>query len=358
MLARYRFILFILFLGLSSEVALAQKEVSPYSIDLNYQWGRVFPFENYFTGKKGKVNTFVLGFNKQTFGAKEWERTYNYPNYGVSFVYQSNNQAFLGDVYSLMLHYTHFFFERKLAMKIADGLSYCTNPFVVGTNEENVFITSVLSNGFLFSLQWREENLWKGLGWQAGLSFTHYSNGKIKLENKGLNTWFGHIGLNYSLGVEQKSFITESVSKALDKHLHYNFIARGGVNENASRTGYDKLYTLSLYADKRLSKKTRIQFGCDYFASDFLKHELEASGRGRYSSKRVGLFVGHDLVFNRFSVPIQIGCYVYNPTSYKKAIYQRVGANYLLNKHLFMSLAVKVHLGSAEALEYGLGLRL
>ncbi len=355
---RYKLIFLLMFLSFSLGTSSAQKEAYPYSVDLNYQLGSVLLFQNGSLSPNNVAHTFVLGLNKQTFGTKEWHRTYNYPNYGLSFVYQKNNQAYLGDVYSLMLHYTHFFFKRKLAMKIADGLSFGTNPFALGNNEENVFITSSLSNGFLFSLQWKETDLWKGLGWQAGISFTHYSNGKIKLENKGLNSLFGHIGLNYSFGQEKTPFITEGLKEGLDKKVHYNFVVRGGVNENTSRTGYDKLYTLSLFADKRLSKKSRIQFGCDYFASDFLKHELEASGRGDCSSKRVGVFVGHDLVFNRFSLPIQIGYYVYNPTNYKKAIYQRVGAQYLLNKHLFMSLAVKVHLGSAEALEYGLGLRL
>ncbi len=353
-----RLLLLTLLLSFSFSLLSAQKKVYPYSIDFNYHLGRVFLYGDNFVGSKGGANTFVLAFNKQTLGNREWERTYNYPNYGLSLVCQKNNQSFLGNVYSLMFHYTHYFFERRLAMKIADGLSFATKPFDLNDNPDNVFITSTLSNGFLFSLQWKEENLWRGLGWQAGLSFTHYSNGKIKLENKGLNTWFGHIGLNYSLGEEQKGFIAKGICEELDKSLHYNFVARGGVNENTSRTGYDKLYTLSFYVDKRVNKKSRIQFGCDYFASDFLKHELIASGRGDYSSKRVGLFFGHDLVFNKFSIPIQVGYYVYNPTNYKKAIYQRVGAMYLFNKHLFMSLAVKVHLGSAEALEYGLGLRL
>ncbi len=352
---RFKFILLLSFC-LFVDASFAQKEASPYNIDFNYHLGKVFPYQDYFVGNEGNTKVFVLGLNKQTLGNEEWERTYNYPNYGLSLVYQRNNQAFLGDVYSLMFHYTHFFFKRRLAMKIADGFSFSTNPFDVADNPENIFITSTLSNGFLFSLQWKEENLWKGLGWQAGVSFTHYSNGKIKLENRGLNSWFGHIGLNYALA-EQEKFITSGESKLLDKQIHYNFIARGGMNENTSRTGYDKLYTFSLYADKRLSKKSRIQFGCDYFVSDFLKHELEASGKGDHSSKRVGVFIGHDLVFHRFSVPIQIGYYVYNPTHYKKSIYQRVGANYLINRHLLMTLAVKVHLGSAEALEYGLGVR-
>ncbi len=354
----YKLILLPVFLSLLQHQIWAQEQALPYSLDFNCQFGRVFPYEDYFTGAKGGANCFILGFNKQTFGAEEWERTYNYPSYGLSLLYQKNRQKQVGDVYALMLHYTHYFLKRKLSMKIADGLAFCTNPFDALDNQQNLFITSTFSNGFLFSLQWKEENLWQGLGWQCGLSFTHYSNGKVKLENRGLNTWFGHIGLSYAFGQKPKEFIAEGVEAELDKRLHYNLVARGGVNENRSRTGYDKLYTISFYADKRLSKKSRIQLGLDYFASDFLKHELMASGRGNYSSKRVGLFIGHDLVFDKLSIPVQLGCYVYNPTHYKKAIYERVGANYLFSKHLFMSLAVKVHLGSAEALECGLGLRL
>ncbi len=357
-MTRYGLILLLMFLGLSSSLLLAQKKAFPYNIDFNYQQGQVFSYYDYFTGSKGVANTFVLGFNKQTFGEKEWERTYNYPSYGLSLVYQKNNQAFLGDVCSLMLHYTQYFFNRKLAVKLADGLSFATNPFEVGTNEKNIFITSLVSNGFLCSLQWKEEDIYRGLGFQCGVSLTHYSNGRTKLRNKGLNTWYGHIGLNYSFGKEKKEFIREGASEVLDKKVHYNFVARGGVNEKSDRTGYDKLYTLSLYADKRISKMSKIELGCDYFASDFLKHKLIAEGRGDYSSKRVGVFLGHDLVLNKVSIPIQIGYYLYNPSNYKKPFYQRVGLKYSLTKNIFLAVAVKVHLQQAEALEYGLGIRL
>ncbi len=354
-----KFITFILlFCSLFSQKVIAQKKYKPYNIDYNYAIGEVFPYNDWFEGNKGRTRNLILALNKHTFGQKEWERTYNYPSYGLTFAYQNNNEGFLGDVYSLMLHYTHYFYKRKLSIRIADGISFASNPYDKQTNSKNIFISSPLSNGFIATLQWREENLWKDFGFQIGATLSHYSNGRIKYRNKGLNSLFVQAGINYSFGKQEQEFIYEGEAEPLDKKLHYNFVCRGGFNENSAQNAYDSFCTLSFYLDKRLDKMRAIELGLDYFTSERFKHHLQETNQANYSSKRVGMFLGHDLILNKLSIPILLGYYLYNPSKYESMFYQRVGAKYALTKHVFATVSVKLHINKAENLEFGLGLKL
>ena len=43
------------------------------------------------------------------------------------------------------------------------------------------------------------QNLFKNIGFHAGILFTHYSNGRVKSPNSGINTYLLNVGLNYNL---------------------------------------------------------------------------------------------------------------------------------------------------------------
>ncbi len=335
----------------------AQEKHNKHIIDVTYSLGRVLPYEDYFEGNQGISSNLVVSYNQHTFGKKEWEREFNFPTYGLAFVYQNNQADFLGNVYSLMFHYTHYLYKRKVSIRIADGLSFATNPYDKESNKKNIFVTSTWSNGFMVAAQYKEESFWKRFGFQLGASFTHYSNGATKFKNKGLNAWFIQAGINYSLDKKENEFIYEGETTPLDKRIYYNLAYRDGFNENSSETDYDYLFTISAFAEKRLDKKRAVQAGVDYFASDFLKHFLKETTNDKKDSSRVGLFIGHDLILNKLHIPIQLGYYVYNPSDYKSKFYQRIGAKYMLHKNIFVAIALKTHLSQAEAIEYGLGVR-
>jgi hypothetical protein len=74
--------------------------------------------------------------------------------------------------------------------------------------------------------------------------------------------------------------------------------------------------------------------------------------------KRVGLFIGHELFINKFSIETQLGYYVYKPFNYETDIYQRVGVKYYIYKNIFSGVGLKTHGGRAEAIEATIGIRL
>ncbi len=74
--------------------------------------------------------------------------------------------------------------------------------------------------------------------------------------------------------------------------------------------------------------------------------------------KRVGIFVGHELHINKISLEAQLGYYVYQPFKKDIAIYDRVGMKYYFGDRVFGSFTIKTHMFLAEALEFGIGVRL
>ena len=123
---------------------------------------------------------------------------------------------------------------------------------------------------------------------------------------------------------------------------------------------------MSAYADKRLGHVSAIQFGVDVFFSNFLKEliyyqsvsfpELDVTGDEDY--KRVGLFVGHEVFINKMSIESQVGYYVYYPYDFEGRMYLRIGLKRYFGKKLFGAITLKSHGAKAEAVEFGIGVRL
>ena len=98
---------------LSCLSCFSQKEETPksFTIDANPFYGSIMLHN---TDISHLINAHpagvILGFNKKNFGSKEWHQEYNYPDTGISFVYQDMNDAVLGKNYSLYAHYNFYFF--------------------------------------------------------------------------------------------------------------------------------------------------------------------------------------------------------------------------------------------------------
>ena len=124
----------------------------------------------------------------------------------------------------------------------------------------------------------------------------------------------------------------------------------------------------SAYADKRINRKSALQFGADIFFSNFLKEliyyrsvafpELDVSGDEDY--KRVGVVVGHELFINKTSLLTQFGYYVYYPYDFEGRTYLRIGLKRYVGKKgkWFGAMTLKSHGAKAEAVEFGIGARL
>jgi hypothetical protein len=310
----------------------------------------------------------MLSFLKQTHGKDEWHSAYNFPDYGVYLEYQNYNNDFLGKVYAAGVQYNFYFLNRNLELKLSQGIGYATNPYDKVENSKNKAFGSTLMANTNIGLFYKKEHLLDKFGLQAGFLFTHFSNGRTKSPNSGINSFLLNVGVNYDFSkVTNKTIDTALVKKYFREPIKYNIVVRSGFNESpVIGSGQHPFYHIGFFVDKRFNSKSALQLGTDLFLTnsfkDFIKYksvafpELNIDPNTDY--KRVGVFVGYELFVNRISLEAQVGYYVYRPFVNDIAIYDRVGFKYHINPKLFASFSVKTHMFLAEALEFGVGVRL
>ncbi|WP_282043678.1 acyloxyacyl hydrolase [Winogradskyella flava] len=345
-----------------------EKVTSDSYFDLNYFGGNIALHNNdilhLITGHPEGV---IFSWNKKTFGDDAWEQRYNYPDYGVSFIYQDLKNDVLGNNYGLYAHYNFYFFKRHLMLRLGQGIAYITNPYDKIDNHKNVAFGSHLLSSTYVMLNYKKQRLFNRIGFQTGLSLVHYSNANVKAPNTSVNTIALNIGLNYDLDSDERNFIDDLEKEKYTERIKYNLAFRSGINQSdVIGSGQFPFYILSAYADKRLSHISAIQFGVDVFFSNFLKEliyyqsvsfpELDVTGDEDY--KRVGLFAGHELFINRMSIETQFGYYIYYPFDFEGRTYIRIGLKRYFGNKFFGAMTLKSHGAKAEAVEFGVGVRL
>lgn len=309
----------------------------------------------------------ILGFNRKTFGKEEWEQWYNYPDVGASFVYQDMVNPTLGKNIGLYAHFNFYFFKRNLQFRIGQGMAYTTNPYDKNTNfRNNAYGSRLLSSTYLM-LNFHKENIVKNLGLKAGISVIHYSNANVKAPNTSTNTLAFNAGLVYSIGPEEEEVYIRREKVKITEPIRYTVALRGGVNESdVINSGQYGFMVFSGFADKRLGRKSAIQLGTDIFFSNFLKELIrfqsisfpENDVTADTDFKRVGLFIGHELFISKLSVTSQLGYYVYYPFDFEGKVYNRMGLKRYFGDKWFGEISLKSHGAAAEAVEFGIGIRL
>lgn len=366
------FLVVLSLLLLNSALFSQEQEKKPVSIEADFFYGNILEhnptIQHLITGHP---TGFVLSYNRKTYGFNEWERRYNYPDWGFSMAYQNMHNESLGEVLGVYGHLNWYFLKRNLRFQIGQGVAYANNPYHYHNNFNNIaYGTHLMSTTFIKG-NFVRENLWKGLGFHAGFLIIHYSNGNMKAPNTSTNTLALNLGLNYQLDYKEfPQYIQkeDSLSATHAEKIAFNFTFLGGINQSdVIGLGQEPFYVLSFFADKRINYKSSIQLGTEIFFSNFLKEYIkfrsiaypEDGLNGNEDYKRVGVFVGHELRFNKVAALTQLGYYVYWPYEFETRVYSRLGLKrYFLDDRYFASVSVHSHWAKAEAVEFGLGVRL
>ncbi len=349
-----------------------ENELKPFSLEADYFYGSILEhnpdIEHLITGHP---TGFILSYNRKTYGFNEWERRYRYPDWGFTVAYQSMHNQYLGENIGVYGHFNWYFYNRNLVIRLGQGVAYAGKPYDEETNFiNNAYGTRFLSTTFL-KANFVKENIWKGFGFHAGVAIIHYSNANLRAPNNSTNTFAFNAGVSYLIDHEDfPAYIRteDSLSSTHAERFKYNFVFRTGLNESdVVGQGQYPFYVASVFADKRINYKSTLQAGVDVFFSNFLKELIyyrsvaypEDGLSGDEDYKRVGIFVGHELRFNRVAFVSQIGYYVYWPYEFENRVYNRLGLKrYFYNDKIFVSATVHAHWAKAEAVEFGLGFRI
>ncbi|WP_370478638.1 acyloxyacyl hydrolase [Tamlana flava] len=350
---------------------LAQDKTHSSYVDVNYFRGNIALHNTEILHLiQGHPEGTIISWNKKTYGFKDWEQRFNYPDYGVSFAFQNLKNDVLGNNYGLYAHYNFYFLKRNLMFRIGQGLAYNTHPFNRDTNVKNVaFGTKFMSSTYVM-LNFKKEHIFDRIGLQTGFSLIHYSNANVKSPNNGTNSITFNVGLNYNLdnnNIEYQHTLYKKADQRFSEPIKYNLVFRGGINESDYiDSGQFAMYVASAYADKRISKTSALQIGVDVFFSNFLKELIyyesvafpEKGVSGNEDYKRVGIFAGHELFISKTSLITQYGYYVYYPFEFEGRTYIRIGLKRYFSEKWFGALTLKSHGARAEGVEFGIGVRL
>lgn len=349
-----RFFCLFFFCLIVGEHAFAQKS---FRYALGYRHGLLLNHHEELRDLYGGINPQGIEFTwlKQTDGSKDWHQVWNFPDIGINLAYYNLQDRDLGFTVLSSVFLQKYIGDRsdklQLSFKVAPGISYSNKIFKKGENDNNTFVSTkinmVMEGNFLAHYQLSDQTHAFG-----GISFSHYSNGGVRLPNSGINIPALTLGMTYT---PHPSRITReyreipNISRKVTAHLMYAGSLKA-INEESKELGY--AWTLSGYGHWRLNHRSAMTGGLDLFYNSTISERVDNPEASEY---RVGIHGGHDLTAGPTSLLLQVGYYIYRPVDVDKSFYWRLGMKQQISPRFFAGLFLKAHMGRADVLEWGLG---
>lgn len=309
--------------------------------------------------------SYSLRLAKQTTGNKLWEQLYGYPEYGLG-VYSAvfTNTKNLGNPIAVYGFFNAPIFRIKalsLNYELGLGFAFNWNHYDPVTNPGNIAISQDGSVYMDAGINLKYP-LTKRINLSVGYGFTHFSNGRLKLPNKGLNTGESKINLSYDLYDDPISYISKPKPRYV-KHYEWIVSAYGGV-QNVVYLGTDvnvvtgmkgiymPVYGFSNTFNRQIDYKSKIGFGftVGYNGSQNSQiivesGKLDEKDISFYRHLSLSIYPSYELVINRLSVVIQPGIYLFRKSAINMspALYQRIGVKYHFLKNTFTGISLRAN---------------
>ncbi|HSZ24136.1 MAG TPA: acyloxyacyl hydrolase [Cytophagaceae bacterium] len=351
----------------SSFLLKAQNSPRPtYTVTARLHYGFIWNFSQDVSHLANQhMPGFELNFTKQTKGGKDWQREYRYPQVGYSLLYFAFDPSKpVGNALAAIIHAGKNFIKTKrsnLQWRTGLGLAYVEKRFNVETNYTN----NVISERINFTLNGQINYTYQissRLKLNFGIGLTHISNGALKRPNFGINLPTIHAGIGININDDGLYKKRDSVLTFKRKtHLYLSTFA--GLKEVYPVNGPKYfLCGVNAYAERRLNRKSGINIGMD-FSYDYSKAiEIVRDSinvRNTFINlNQVAIIAGHELYLNKLSLLTQMGVYLFDPTHLSRTYYQKVGLKYYISDKMFVGMALKIHLGVADWVEWGVGIKL
>ncbi|MCD4737165.1 MAG: acyloxyacyl hydrolase [Bacteroidales bacterium] len=315
-------------------------------------------------------------------GRKPWQRVHNYPQYGVGFFLANLGPNQLDTIVgtpSGIFGYIGIPWIRKnrfrLNTDLSAGLSYDFEPYDAETNPYNDVIGSWMNVYFNLNLvaYWQiSERLDISLGW----ALSHFSNGRWRTPNKGMNLMGYNVGLAYNFnpfrGYERfkdpeaelpvrPEFIREPIP-ALEKYSEIRVMGSVGTSTTSGDPAVNeagpRYFNSSWYGEfsRRFWWRGNYTAGLDFFFDGSL---VEGYNKPHdqvsfFEKTTYGAHIGHDLLIERFTLITQIGFYIYKETEERGSYYIRAGGRMALNDRWNIHVCLKtMNGGIADWIEWG-----
>lgn len=347
-----KYLIFFIFIFLIRINSIAQHDNLYF--DLIGGGGRLFPHPKfqYLAGPVAFYNA-RLGF--KTFGKKEWQRVYHYPEIGIGMSRNYLTSESIGNptaVYSFINLPLLPDSKLKLNLGINLGLAWGFNQYS-GENHKNILIGSKFASylsmniNSAFRISQRFELL-------VSADAYHISNGNTSKPNKGINMLGAEAGVRYKLSKYSQIPITDPVIPKQKESSVIVFGSWGWTQESSTFTSKVPVGSLSTGYYRTINHKSRLSACVDLFYDE---GDLYASQKENQLKNvlAAGLCGGHELTFNNLSIVTQAGIYIRNPSPSDPFYYTRIGLRYSIAGRIIPSLTMKAHGVAVDFLEWGIG---
>jgi hypothetical protein len=311
---------------------------------------------------KGHIYGAEINYIFRTCGNKTWQQIHKYPEIGFCalHLYLANPKQ-LGSLEALY-PYTNIRLNKlkrdwKLNLRLGLGLAVVTKPFNRETNYKNNAIGSYL-NGFVNLRLSYAVMLSKTWRFDAGVGLTHASNGAIATPNLGLNMATVSLGIGYAVGCKDLICRKDTIDKC-KKDWVPMVIAAVGIRELEQPDGAKYLAfgaQFNLY--KTLNYKNRVGPGIELAYNNATKKIYENDSIFNTDYKDIGTIgakISYEFTFNKISVPVDFGYYLYKKQSAYGKMFHRIGIRCMITKHLMANVTLLTHWARADYFEWGIG---
>lgn len=330
-----------------------------------YHFGYVLPeYDNFTYIVTDPIRAVTLNFSKKTRGNNDWEKIYNYPEYGFSIFYSTLGND---DIHGRELAITPYFRMNIISRKRFNffnetgfGLGYVSKIFNPKDNYLNIAVGSHfnLHVGLKFGINYQVYKQWVV---NAGFAFDHFSNANSKNPNLGINSVTSFAGLSHPIGR-----VTPTIERELAPHrktIGYELIYSFGAKHSRGVLQSKMYYTSSITFETKwkVLRTIRLGAGADIFYDPSAQKEMEALNDFSYEKKndfRTGIHFSQEFVYSKLSIILQEGFYIGLTDSVNgKTMYNRGIVRIQASPKMFVQLAMKSHLHILDYPELGLGLK-
>jgi hypothetical protein len=303
-----------------------------------------------------------LNISWQTTGRHEWEAVADYPVVGIGLIHgDAGSKQYIGRV-TAIYPYIHFPLIRKhrsvTSFRLGTGIGYVQKPYHKDTNFKNLMIGTNLNATISMRIQ-TEWAIGKNLSANAGLNFTHLSNGSIRLPNLGLNIPGISLGLRYGPSAPTVTHLTSK--RATGPSSFYIHISGAFKQTYPLESEVVFVPVVTGEWSKTLGKVSRINAGAVVSFDRSLRKEIANIPTYEFvntaSQIQASIYGGYEHVVGNLSIPIHFGVYLYNNYPVN-AVYQVIGVRYRFQNRWVAAVQLKTHFGKADYIQYGIGYRL
>jgi hypothetical protein len=349
-------LLFLVFVFVNGPIS-AQQNSKPYTVGINYLPGFLIGHRSDIRNLEAHVQGVELQLKSKT-PKNYWSTFYSKPQLGVKIFYMDLGLDITGKVFSL-IPTADFCLKQypngQIDFGIGTGIGYLTEKFDAHENPRNQAIGSNVNAALQISIN-INHRLSEHWLLSTGATVTHFSNGSFRTPNLGVNMPTATMGLHYNFGERNHEFLDRD---SMVWHPYSFTFSYAFKEQNLARPQAFHLFNANFTYLKRKNYARDFRFGADLFIDKthvyYIDPEAPRTGLRPSQFTEIGVFAGYQWLITRISLIGDIGVYLYRPSDAKFITYQRMGIVYHVSDDLFIKSMLKVHFGTADFFDFGVG---